>query len=478
MTLPLDLRNANNANTTIANNINNNNTNRNNTSTNYTTTTYYKPTLVTNIALPIIKTNMNAATFTTFKSTVENELLINDLTIYLEKDVLDICNYVQSIYKTADPVIVAAHVKKQSMSLSGLLNKSLPYYQKVIKETIIEKYGGEQNINNIYFMWKVILDMFQRNTGTHVTNLLNEALAIKHHSNIDPFITVEKFREIQRQLIVAGAELPEWLFYTLLCNSLPVDMSAIKQELVKPGKDNKLEDAYQRLKAYWDSKPTQINNKITPEISERLMVATNISKWQCQQQGVCYYYQRYGNCKFGDSCIYQHLNNDVDDHDDSNNHDLNNYSSDDERDNSNLHDSESNQNDSGDSNDQEFNSNSNRSSSSDNSNLRSSNRSNSNRSSSISSDNSNLRSSNRSSSISNGNSNHRRNRIKSNSSDFHDSNNEDHKHSISRNSNYNNNNNNNNCNSNLSYRNSSNRRKESFYRQSAEDTTDDDEQQS
>ena len=57
---------------------------------------------------------MNAATFTLFKSTVENELLINDLTIYLQKDRLEIINYIQSIYKTADPMIVANHVRKQN----------------------------------------------------------------------------------------------------------------------------------------------------------------------------------------------------------------------------------------------------------------------------------------------------------------------------------------------------------------------------
>jgi hypothetical protein len=88
------------------------NTNTNNINLTNSISSYYKPQLVTTIALPKLGSTVSAATFIAFKTSVENKLLINDLTIYLEKDHGDICKSIVGIYKLADPTVVSNHVTK------------------------------------------------------------------------------------------------------------------------------------------------------------------------------------------------------------------------------------------------------------------------------------------------------------------------------------------------------------------------------
>ena len=348
---------------------------------------YYKPKLITAITLPILGSTISAAEFSSFKFKVENELQIHDLSMYIEKDHSEIVKYIHSIYGSADAMVVSKHVTTQSITLAGLLNNSFPCQCKSIRDKLILMFNDNSQINNVYFMWKVILEMFENKSGTHVSGLLSEALAIKHQSHINPMITIERFKEIHRQLKIVDAELPEWLFYTLISNSLPSDMSTIQQELSKPGK-HLIEDAYIRLKSYWDCKPkdyntNQSNNNLDGGIATEKALSLRSS-------GICFYYTNYGNCKNGKKCSFKHIDHHNThilnkNYDESNNHN-NNDESDDDNDNSSESDHENDQSD------QDYDNSNSHSSSSSSSSSSSNGNSNSHSSSNI--DNSNRHSSN------------------------------------------------------------------------------------
>ena len=58
-------------------------------------------------------------------------------------------------------------------------------------------------------MWSVILETYENANQAHIGNLIFALTNIKHQSHVDPFITVEKFNEIRRQLIRADCIIPE-----------------------------------------------------------------------------------------------------------------------------------------------------------------------------------------------------------------------------------------------------------------------------
>jgi hypothetical protein len=273
------------------------------------TSSTYKNTLKFIVLSDIHKlaNNVNTNTFRTFKDQFILTVKLHGLDIYINHTYTEVCNNI-SLSNTHIPIhAIQAHVKQQSTSMSAAVQLALGTHWHAIQDKLIifskQNQTNETFISdNIYIIWKCILQHFESFSKYHKISWIRQLNQIKHISIDDPAKTLEKIQSINRLLIQSNIILPEAVLAAYLIDSMPSDMSSVQQHLCTTDADT-IDDVYTAMKVYYDSKITKsnsINNNNKSLVNADIEKALTFKNTPCQQLSV------YGNCPQGVECCFSH----------------------------------------------------------------------------------------------------------------------------------------------------------------------------
>jgi hypothetical protein len=265
-------------------------------------------TLRNDIKLPA---TVDASSFATFRDSVIRQVKGCNLFEFIDLPLTTNVQRLQNIYTNASHYVIISFAKQQSRSMAAIILQSLGVHANAIEDKIksdnIKRDTDDPiiDVDDVYTVWNIIINKYQKSTPFHRVAALQILLAIKHNHNDDPTKTRERIMVIYRQLIQAGTVVPDEMLAAILLGSMPPEMAATQQYL-NAQKIEDFETVYDAMKTYYDSKILKSkiynNNNNNNDTAKALVMKNTTNK----NTDVCRAFQAKGNCRFGNRCRYTH----------------------------------------------------------------------------------------------------------------------------------------------------------------------------